>query len=294
MDDIHNTTQHYIYEPVPNLVWYLIIDFGIQWVAWVGAAALKTEKFYDLTGSITYILLAILSQQFGNGSTRSIVQSCMVVAWACRLGIFLFYRVLKDGKDKRFDDIKTKPLVFCIPWNLQAFWVYVNLLPTFLMSESSLNPSLGALDFIGWGMWLFGIVFEVVSDVHKIIWRKNAQNAGKFIDAGLWSVSRHPNYFGEIFLWFGLFVSATSVLRRFEFFAVLCPIAIHLLITRISGIPKLEESGAKKWGTLPEYQLHLEKTAMLIPFVRCYWVNYIFVWEFPRNAAVTESAQLKV
>ncbi len=108
--------------------------------------------------------------------------------------------------------------------------------------------------------------FEVVADYQKSAFRRDPANAGKFINTGLWSISRHPNYFGEILLWFGLYVSASSMFKKWQYLAVLSPIAVHQLITKLSGIPLLEKSGLKKWGKLPQYQEYLKNTPELVPF----------------------------
>ena len=91
---------------------------------------------------------------------------------------------------------------------------------------------------------------------------------GKFITSGLWSLSRHPNYFGEIMLWFGLYLSASSVFKGWQYLSVLSPVFVHLLITKLSGIPLLEQAGLKKWGHLPEYQNYLRNTPILVPFLK--------------------------
>merc|ERR1712209_214182 len=85
------------------------IDMGIQWGAWVVASYFQTEKFYDLTGSATFIALSYLSQKWSKGTTRQLIQTNMVMTWAGRLGMYLFIRILKDGKDKRFDNVRDNP-----------------------------------------------------------------------------------------------------------------------------------------------------------------------------------------
>ena len=121
-------------------------------------------------------------------------------------------------------------------------------------------------DYLGWALWATGMFFEVVADYQKAAFRRNPQNAGKFINTGLWSIARHPNYFGEILLWFGLYISASSVFKGPQYLVVLSPIMVHQLITKISGIPLLEKSGMKKWGHLAEYKAYLRNTPNLVPF----------------------------
>jgi len=244
-----------------------LIDIGIQWVGWAFAVAFKTEKFYDLTGSVTFILSAYLSHEWSPQTTRQNVQSHMVMGWAARLGLFLFARILHDGEDKRFVRAKEDPSLFFKFWTIQGIWVFVTMLPTLMLNSSERDRPLGNLDVIGWGLWAIGMGFEVIADFQKSAFRRNPNNKGKFITTGLWSISRHPNYFGEVLLWFGLYISASSVFRRFQYLSVLSPVFVYLLITRLSGIPLLEKAGLKKWGHLPEYQNYIKNTPCFIPFI---------------------------
>merc|ERR1712209_7096 len=118
------------------------IDMGIQWGAWGVASFFQTEKFYDITGSATFIALSYLSQKWSNGTTRRIVQSNMVTAWACRLGMYLFVRILKDGKDKRFDNVRNNPARFFSFWTIQGVWVFVTLLPTLMLTNEETDRPL--------------------------------------------------------------------------------------------------------------------------------------------------------
>lgn len=116
-------------------------------------------------------------------------------------------------------------------------------------------------------MWVFGFLFEVIADHQKSRFKSNPDNAGKFINEGLWSLSRHPNYFGEILMWSGLYLSSTSVLKGWEHISVISPVLLSYLLTRVSGIPLLEKAGMKKWGDQPDYQEYIKNTAKLIPYI---------------------------
>lgn len=244
-----------------------LVDFGIQWTAFAIANFLQTEKFYDLTGSSTYILLAYLAYKWhSNGHPRQIIQTGCVVMWAFRLGLYLFTRIMKDGKDRRFDKMRTNPTRFFYAWTIQGVWVLVTILPSLLAVLSPRQQSLTTRDYAGWGIWLIGYLIEVVADYQKSAFRNNPANKDKFINTGLWALSRHPNYFGEILLWFGLYISASSTFSGWEYITILCPLMDYLLITRVSGIPMLENYGRKKWGILPQYQEYVRNTPVLIPF----------------------------
>lgn len=251
-----------------HLVQMLGASLGINWVGWAVATFLHTEKFYDLTGSATFILISHFSHSRSIMTSRQNLSSYMVFAWACRLGTFLFMRVLKDGKDNRFDKARDDPAMFFKFWTIQAIWVWVTLLPTLLLNTERRNPPLGPRDYIGWTIWGLGFLIECVADMQKSIFKSNPENSGKFIQSGLWSVSRHPNYFGEISLWFGLYIAASSSFKGVQYLSVLSPVFVMLLITKLSGIPLLEKAGMKKWGMTAEYQKYLEDVPVLVPFIK--------------------------
>jgi len=245
-----------------------LLDFGIQWGLFVVAAALKTEKFYDLAGSSTFILLAVQSLQWGKTFyTRQKIQTGCVAIWALRLGLYLFGRILKDGTDSRFNKIRGDPKAFFIAWTLQGMWVFLTLLPTLLLNAKRQDQALTPRDYTGWGLWTVGFLFEALADFQKSQFKADPANAGQFINTGLWGISRHPNYFGEILIWSGLYLSATSVLRGWELASVVSPLFVTFLLTKVSGIPMLERAGLQRWGADPNYQRHLKETALLVPFI---------------------------
>ncbi|CAM1307604.1 Uncharacterised protein g4643 [Pycnogonum litorale] len=247
----------------------VVADFAIQWTVFGVSALMKTEKYFDITGSATYISLVSLSYIFNSQFTwRQTLQSAMVVVWATRLGTFLFHRIsYSGGKDSRFDKYRDDPIKFFGVWNMQGVWVLCNMLPTLLLTCR--NQSVGRLvshrEYIGWSMWCVGFLIEVLADYQKSSFRRNPANSDKFITTGLWKYSRHPNYFGEIMLWFGMYVSASSSMSGYQYLSVLCPIINMWLITRVSGIPPLERKAVKTWGTNPAYREYVRNTAALIP-----------------------------
>ncbi|KAL7635444.1 UNVERIFIED_CONTAM: hypothetical protein RMT77_014513 [Armadillidium vulgare] len=264
---MYNLLIHYA-DGLPSYVKLLFIDFGIQLIGFVLTSVLRTEKFYDLFGSITFLILAFLNYKWhGSTSPAKGIQTTCIYIWAFRLGLFLFTRILKTGKDRRFDKIKESTLHLFIVWILQGVWVIVTLLPSLIAVQSTRPEKIGWREYIGWGLWLFGFLFETVADFQKASFRSVPANKDKFITTGLWSLSRHPNYFGEILLWFGLYVSASSVFRSYEYLTVFSPVFVYLLITQLSGIPPLEKYGQKKWGKQPSYREYINKTPLLIPFL---------------------------
>lgn len=101
---------------------------------------------------------------------------------------------------------------------------------------------------IGFLIWVFGFAFEVIANSQKRKFSADPQNKGRFIQTGLWSRSRHPNYFGEIMLWLGIAIIALPVLQGWQWVALISPVFVTLLLTRVSGVPMLEKKADTKWG----------------------------------------------
>lgn len=242
------------------------LAFLINWLIFIPANILQTEKFFDLTGSLTYIGVTLIALYLSdNIDNRAILLAAMVIVWAARLGTFLFNRILQDGKDDRFDKIKPNFLRFLNVWTLQALWVTLTASAALIAITSTERKELGIVAFIGLGIWLIGFLFEVIADNQKRQFKKNPSNKGKFIQSGLWAKSRHPNYFGEIMLWVGVFIITIPVLKGWQWVALFSPIFVFLLLTRISGVPGLEYKANKKWGGQADYEAYKSNTPILIP-----------------------------
>lgn len=240
--------------------------FLIQWLAFIPAFILQTEKFYDLTGSLTYISVTILATLFSpKVDARSILLSALVLVWAARLGTFLFRRIQTAGKDDRFDDIKPSFIRFLNAWTLQGLWVTITLSAALIAITTSERMELGWFGLAGFLVWLFGFSVEVIADMQKSRFRANPDNKGKFIQSGLWSRSRHPNYFGEIVLWIGVTLIALPVFRGWQWIGLISPVFVTILLMRISGIPMLEKKADKKWGGQKDYEAYKARTPILIP-----------------------------
>ena len=251
---------------IPLFALSVALAFLIQWLAFIPAYLLQTEKFFDLTGSLTYItvtVIAVLLSPVVDG--RSILLLALVVIWAARLGTFLFRRIQKAGKDDRFDEIKPSFLRFLNTWTLQGLWVTFTLAAALAAITTTTRKDLGLFALVGFLVWAFGFSIEVVADAQKSRFRANPENRGKFINTGLWARSRHPNYFGEIVLWIGVAIIALPVLRGWQWVTLISPIFVALLITRISGVPMLEKKADEKWGGQEDYEAYKKSTPVLIP-----------------------------
>ena len=247
-----------------------VLCIGVQWLAWIPASMAKTERFYDLTGGLTYLIVVGFSLWAGSQSEapslRELIVSLLVVIWALRLSSFLYFRIHRTGKDGRFDQLKTSPIRFLVPWTIQGLWVFLTMIVVIVInSQTGSAPALGIWDAVGLSIWLLGFSIEVVADNQKTVFNTEPNNQGKWIDSGLWSYSRHPNYLGEILLWTGIACFGISCFTGLERVAWISPIFIYLLLTKLSGIPILDRRALEKWGDDVEYQRYRENTPALFP-----------------------------
>ena len=239
---------------------------AIQWAAFVPAYVVRTERYFDLTGALTYLTLVVVALRFGPpADTRAILLAGLVALWAARLGSFLFRRVLAQGSDRRFDEIKASPARFFITWTLQGVWVSFTAGAALAAITSARSVPLGISAWLGLVLWIGGFAIEVVADRQKSRFRSRPRNEGRFITTGLWARSRHPNYFGEIVLWVGIALIALPALRGWQHVTLLSPVFVALLLTKVSGVPLLEERADARWGGDPEYRAYKARTPVLVP-----------------------------
>ena len=240
--------------------------FVVQWIVFVPSFWARTERFFDLTGSLTFIgmtaVIVILTPMM---DARGWMLAAMVVVWAARLGAFLFSRVRRSGGDDRFDELKESFLRFGQVWTLQGLWVTMTAGAAWIAITAQHRVGIDPFAVIGLIVWLIGLGFEVVADLQKSGFKADPANAGRFIDTGVWSWSRHPNYFGEILLWIGVAIVTLPVLQGWQWVALASPVFVAALITKVSGIPLLEAKADAKWGGQPDYEAYKAKTSVLIP-----------------------------
>ena len=246
--------------------------FMIHWIIFIPSYIFKTEKYYDITGTIAYLSMILVALYFiiiVNGeelSIRSLVSTLLVLIWAVRLGIFLLLRVVKAGEDKRFENVKLSFSKFLMYFTISSLWVFlttINFLTMLLHNSVLINDIFFLLGLL---IWIFGFIIEVVADEQKRRFKLNLDNKGKFISSGLWSYSRHPNYFGEILLWIGMAIISLPVLLGWEYITLISPLFVYMLLTKMSGIPILEKQSDERWGNKSDYQNYKKITPILFPF----------------------------
>ena len=251
---------------IPVFALLVGLAFVIQWLVFIPAYLRQTEKFFDLTGSLTYISITIIALLLSTAvDARAILVGALVIIWALRLGTFLFRRIRKAGRDDRFDEIKPDFFRFLNVWTIQGLWVTFTAAAALVTITTANRKELDVFALVGLLLWLVGFTVEVTADAQKSRFNADPQNKGKFIHTGLWSRSRHPNYFGEIVLWLGIAVIALPVLHGWQWIALISPVFVTLLLTRVSGIPLLEKKAEQKWGGQVDYEAYKKTTPVLIP-----------------------------
>jgi steroid 5-alpha reductase family enzyme len=241
------------------------LAFLINWLAFVPAYLLTTERYYDLVGSLTYLIVTAVALYGGNATDpRSQLIGLCVCVWAIRLGSFLFLRVQQVGHDERFDEIKQDFSRYLTAWTLQGLWVFLTLSAALAAVTSATTHPIGIIAVAGLALWVTGFGIEVVADRQKRNFRQDPINRSRYISSGLWAWSRHPNYFGEILLWAGVALLAYPVLSGPALATLISPFFVYVLITKVSGVPLLEKRADRRWGTDAEYQAYKRKTPVLL------------------------------
>ena len=241
------------------------IGFILHWAIFIPSYAFQTEHYFDLTGSLSYITTVIVAAALSPSlDIRDLIICTMILVWAVRLGSFLFWRIKKDGQDKRFIVMKTKFTWFLLTWTLGGLWVLVTMAAGLAALTSNTTVELGILGYVGITLWLFGFAVEVIADNQKRQFKKDPNNRGRFITQGLWSWSQHPNYFGEITLWLGLALLTYPVLSGWQLVTLISPIFVYLLLTRLSGIPTLDRLAKEKWSSDSDYKAYVQATSKLM------------------------------
>lgn len=251
---------------VPVFALCVALAFVIQWLAFVPAYLLQSERFYDLTGSLTYVSVTGLAVALApQVDARALLLLALVVVWAARLGTYLVRRIRRAGRDDRFDAIKPHVLRFLNAWTLQGLWVSLTLAAALAAITTTRRDGLGVVSVVGALVWAAGFAIEATADWQKSRFRADPSNRGRFIQDGLWAWSRHPNYFGEIVIWVGVALVAAPVLRGWQWVTLVSPLFVALLLLRVSGVPLLEKKADERWGGQPDYEVYKARTPVLVP-----------------------------
>ena len=258
-----------LFNSIPVFALCVALTFLIQWIVFIPSYLRQTEKYFDLTGSLTYISIITIGLLLsGNYDVRALLLWALVVVWAVRLGTFLFRRIRRTGRDDRFDELKPSFIRFLNVWTVQALWVTFTMAAALEAITTTVRKGLDVFAVTGFIIWAIGFSLEVIADNQKSRFAADPANKDKFIAVGLWSRSRHPNYFGEILLWSGVAVIVVPMLAGLQWIVLISPLFVALLLARVSGVPLLEAKADRKWGGRADYEEYKKNTPVLIPKLR--------------------------
>lgn len=246
------------------LIVSLLIAVGLNALLFLPAFFFKTDKLTDFSYALSFAIVATGGYLLSTQAALHTLIFGLVLAWSLRLGSFLVYRIHVQGRDNRFDEMRSQFFPFLRFWLAQGLSAWVILLAALFVWRSD-SPEITTLTYVGIVIFIVGLIIEAVSDLQKFHFSRN--NTKKtWIDTGLWRMSRHPNYFGEISLWIGMYLAALSTLTTTQaLWALLSPVFIAGLLIFISGIPILEKSADQKWGKQKSYQDYKKAVPILVP-----------------------------
>ncbi len=240
------------------LLAYMSLWFAISLVG-------KRNNVADVAWGLGFVLMTWVSYFLSGGSgIRGILVGILVSIWGLRLAWHIYRRNKGKAEDYRYMAWRKEwgrwfyLRSYLQVYLLQGVLLFLIVIPVLLINKSS-GPALGALDVLGGAIWLFGFYFEAVGDAQLARFIKNPANKGKLMQSGLWAYTRHPNYFGEVTQWWGLWLIATSIPNGW--FGIIGPITITFLILKVSGIPMLE----KKMMENPEFSEYKKSVSMFFP-----------------------------
>ncbi len=256
------------YAGIPLFMLCASVAFALHWLGFIPAYIFQTEHYFDLIGSISYVATVALAVLLvPSMDLRALVVGTAICVWAVRLGSFLFARVKRAGQDRRFTHIKPLFFRFLLTWTLGGTWVFITMAAGLAAMTSQTGVPIDSFFILGALLWIAGFTIEVVADRQKTAFRKDPANAEKFITTGLWSLSRHPNYFGEILLWIGIAVVSLPVLEGWQWVTLVSPVFVGFLLLKISGVPLLENLADARWGDDPAYKEYKARTPTLVPYL---------------------------
>lgn len=238
----------------------------IMIATWMLSLVLKNASIVDIVWGLGFAITSwVLAITIDGDSTRQILLAVMVGSWGLRLGGYLAKRNIGHGEDWRYKAMRKKKgarfglISLVTVFGLQGVLMWVVSLPV-MFGNSDATPGVGPLAVIGVMVWAVGLSFEAVGDWQLVQFKKDPNNAEKVMQTGLWSLTRHPNYFGDALLWWGIgIVGAETGSGVIGFIG---PVVMTVFLLRVSGVPMLERSLMKRREGYAEYAA---RTSSFIP-----------------------------
>jgi steroid 5-alpha reductase family enzyme len=243
---------------------FLLFLYMTGW--FVASLVKKRNDVADMAWGLGFVLMAWVSFFLGQiGSVRGILVGLLISVWGLRLAWHIHTRNRGKAEDYRYLEWRKQWGKWFVVrsyfqvYLLQGLFLYLIALPVLFINRNSVSDSITIFDVFGVAIWLFGFFFEAVSDWQLSQFIKNPDNKGKLMQSGLWKYSRHPNYFGEVTIWWGIFMVALGLANGF--LTIVGPLTITVLILFVSGIPLLE----KKYEGRPDFEEYKKKTSVFFP-----------------------------
>jgi len=248
------------------LLWAFVASMGINIFMFVPAFIFKTDKLTDISYAVTFAFVASLAYWFSEQSLAHTLLLFAIIAWSLRLGGFLLIRINKMGKDSRFDGRREKFWSFLSFWLLQGASVFVVLVASLLLFDTA-EPVVTWLSWVGLFVFASGLLLEAAADIQKFRFKfSGKKKRQEWIDEGVWRMSRHPNYLGEMMVWSGLYIFALPSLSGLAVYSgLISPLYIIGLLLFVSGVPLLEKYADKKWGDKKAFQQYRKEVPLLVP-----------------------------
>jgi len=223
----------------------------------------KRNDVADIAWGLGFVLLSWSGSLLAGFNLRSLIINSLVTVWGLRLAWHIYRRNFNKVEDYRYQAWRKEWKNFYLRsflqiYMLQGLFLYLIVSPVLFINKSSFN-SFQLLDIIGLIVWAIGFYFESVGDMQLKQFITNSANKGKLMDQGLWRYSRHPNYFGEVTQWWGIFIIASSIPS--SLITIIGPITITILILFVSGVPLLE----KKYQGRRDFEEYKKRTSVFIP-----------------------------
>lgn len=247
-----------------NYFLYLAAALFLYFNIWfIVSLILKRNDVADIAWGLGFVLLAWLSFYLSGSEIRPVIINILVTVWGIRLGWHIFKRNLNKPEDYRYLAWRKEWKYFTLRSYLQVFMLqgvllYLIALPILVINRST-ESGIGWMDGVGICIWLIGFYFETVGDWQLKNFIRDPGNKGRIMDRGLWRYSRHPNYFGEVIQWWGIFVVALSL--QDGWMTIIGPVTITLLILFVSGIPLLE----RKYEGRNDFEEYKKRTSVFVP-----------------------------
>lgn len=241
-------------------LWAFFVLFGVLTALWALSVRIKDSSIVDIFWGLGFVLLSLMLNSF---TSKGVWVALLVTLWGSRLSLWLAMRNLGKGEDARYTAMRNKwgakwPWVsLFIVFYFQGFLMCVVSLP--VQMAVSRSSEFTIFDLLGTLVVLFGITFESVADWQLKTFKSDPQNKGKIISTGLWTYSRHPNYFGDFVVWWGFYFFAVSVGAYWTFIG---PLVMSVLLMRVSGVTLLEQA----MSTRPGYQAYIARTNAFFPW----------------------------